>query len=421
MPEWILQIPANFWGVLSEMAPYLLLGFLVAGVLSVFISERFIRRHLGGRGLWPVVKSAAFGVPMPLCSCGVIPVSASLSRRGASRGATVSFLLATPQDGVDSILVTYSLLGGVFAIFRPLVAVVSGVIGGGLVSLMAHGHDSPPAAEGDGDEDGESADDSPASLHGKAYHALAYGFGELPRDIGKTLLVGLLLAALITAAVPGEDFFAKWLGGGLLSMLIMMAAGIPVYVCATASVPIAAALVAKGASPGAALVFLMTGPATNAATIATIWRVLGRKTTLIYLLTVVGAALGSGLLLDAIFSMEGVPDVAHGMWMMPQPVQWAAAAVLLGVLGVALIGPYLRRGELERKGQAVKELIIKGMTCSHCAANVRQALLGCEGVTDAEVDLNHGTAQIAGEPPDDKTLRQVVEEAGYTVEDIHAT
>ena len=231
MPEWLINIPGGFWAVLSEMAPYLLLGFFAAGLLSVLISPELVERHLGGRGLAPVLKAAAFGVPMPLCSCGVIPVAASLRRHGASRGATTAFLIATPQDGVDSILVTLSLLGPVFAIFRPLVALVSGLLGGSLVSALAsEGQDAGSAAEKCRD-----ACCAP-QRQGRLYRVFAYGFGALPRDIGRALLAGLVIAAGISALVPPESL-APYLGGGVVAMLVMMLVGIPVYVCATASVP----------------------------------------------------------------------------------------------------------------------------------------------------------------------------------------
>ena len=215
--------------------------------------------------MWPVIKASLLGVPLPLCSCGVIPVAASLRRHGASRGATTAFLLSTPQTGVDSIVVTYSLMGGLFALIRPVVAFITGLVGGWLVDALA-GQDygnatgvnpSAPCA-------GECCALS-VRRQNRLVRALHYGFVTLPRDIGKALVVGLIISGVIAAFVP-DDFFAGVFGTGLVGMLIMMAVGMPLYVCATGSVPVAAALMMKGVSPGAALVFLMTGPATNAAT-----------------------------------------------------------------------------------------------------------------------------------------------------------
>ena len=282
------SVPVAFWGVLSQMAPYLLFGFLAAGVLSVVISPRFVARHLGGRGVMSVLKASAFGVPLPLCSCSVIPVATSLRRHGAGKGATTAFLISAPQTGVDSILVTFSLLGGVFAVFRPIAALLSGLVGGVLVELVDRDCDTCAAPSVQ-----EDVPSDPRGLGRRVFHALRYGFLTLPEDIGKALLVGLVVAALISAAAAG-DFFATALGGrvggGIVGMLVMMLLGVPVYVCATASVPIAAALIAKGVSPGAALAFLMTGPATNAATIVTVWKVMGVRTGIAYLVTIMGTA-----------------------------------------------------------------------------------------------------------------------------------
>ncbi len=291
--EYAKNVLFDFWNTAIEMSPYLLFGFLMAGLLSAIISRRFVEAHLGGRGLLPVVKASIFGVPLPLCSCSVIPVSMSLRRHGATKGSTVSFLLSTPQTGVDSIFVTFSLLGPVFAVFRPIVAFITGVIGGALVDTFAHGTAEalPPLQEH------EVATTSHEKFVHRLGRGLRYGFVALPRDIGRAVLIGLFIAALISAFVP-DNFFADKLGTGLFPMLVMMATGIPVYVCATASVPVAAAMILKGLTPGAAFVFLMTGPATNAATIVTIWKILGKRVALIYLATVAGVAILSGLLLD---------------------------------------------------------------------------------------------------------------------------
>ncbi len=409
MPEWLADIPAEFWAVLSEMAPYLLFGFLMAGVLSVFISPSLVERHLGGKGMGSVVKAAAFGVPLPLCSCGVIPVSASLRRHGAGKGAIISFLISTPQTGVDSIMVTYGLLGGVYAIFRAIVALVTGIVGGAIVNIAdrnSTSNDMP--AGGGGDYFTENG-------HGRIRRIFTYGFDTLPQDIGRSMLVGLLLAALISAVVP-KDYFAGVVPPGILQILVLMLAGIPVYVCATASVPLAYALIVVGVSPGAAFAFLMTGPATNAATIATIWKLMGRRTTIIYLSVISIGALAGGLLLDRIYSVHRIVAHHHGHWMLPPIVKYICAVVLLGILIRAVVRPYFHRRVKKGKTSAETMILkIGGMTCSHCAESVRRVLLGQVGVEDVEVDLAGGEAAISGDGFDLEALRKAIEELGYSV------
>lgn len=333
------SILIDFWNTMAEMSPYLLFGFLMAGLLSVWISQRLVERHLGGRGIWPLAKASLFGIPLPLCSCSVIPVSMSLYKHGASKGSTISFLLSTPQTGVDSIFVTFSLLGPVFAVFRPLAALVTGIVGGTLVDLFAA--DTPK----NNTEVPKCSDECcRASQHGKLVRALKYGFVTLPRDIGKPMLVGLVIAAVISAVVP-EGFFAEKLGQGIFAMVVMMFVGIPIYVCATASAPVAAALILKGLTPGAALVFLMTGPATNAAGLVTIWKALGKRAALAYLLAVAGCALLGGIVLDLVTRNVNMAVAWEAGWMLPTTVKYASGVGLLAVLAFAILGPKNRQSE----------------------------------------------------------------------------
>ncbi|MBA7649006.1 hypothetical protein ES703_56799 [subsurface metagenome] len=339
MAGFVRSIVVDFWGTVAEMSPYLLFGFLVAGILSVLVSQRLVERHLGGRGIWPLVKASILGVPLPLCSCGVIPVSMSLHKHGASKGSTISFLLSTPQTGIDSIFVTLSLLGPLFAVFRPLAAFVTGIVGGALVDVFGQSTEDksrvPPKCS---DECCGGAENSKKIARG-----LKYGFVTLPRDIGKAMLVGLVIAAVISALVP-DGYFAEKLGTGILAMVVMMLLGIPVYVCATASVPVAAALILKGLTPGAALVFLMTGPATNAASFVTIWKVLGRATAITYLAAVAGCALLSGILLDYIAAGVDFKIAARPGWMLPPAVKHISAVMLLAILTIAIFSK--RKGSL---------------------------------------------------------------------------
>jgi uncharacterized membrane protein YraQ (UPF0718 family) len=330
MVSFVKSIIIDFWNTVVEMSPYLLFGFFVAGILSVLVSQRIVEKHLGGRGILPLIKASLFGIPLPLCSCGVIPVSMSLHKHGASKGSTISFLLSTPQTGVDSIFVTLSLLGPVFAIFRPLAALATGLVGGLSVNLFGRNKGIDNLARTKCDD--ECCQD--AKFAKRMVNGFKYGFITLPHDIGRPILLGLVIAALITAIVP-DGFFAEKLGTGILPMLVMMVLGIPVYVCATASVPVTAAMILKGLTPGAALVFLMTGPATNAAGFVTIWKELGPRTAIIYMLTVAGCAILSGILLDYVASGISIDVVSKPGWMLPLIVRYFSAIVLLVILAVS--------------------------------------------------------------------------------------
>jgi uncharacterized membrane protein YraQ (UPF0718 family) len=348
MRDFIGQAALSCWDLLVDMAPYVLLGFMAAGVLSVWLPQNLVERHLGGgRRFGPVLKAALIGIPIPLCCCGVIPLAASLRRQGAGRGATTAFLISTPQTGVDSILVTYSLLGPVFAILRPVTALLSGILGGVLVALGGAKKTSNesniqfPAISQDYliTSDAEcgcgcscSTSPKPAS---KIQGILSYGFLELPQDLAKPFIIGLGAAGLLAAFLP-PYFFEQYLGHGLLSMLIMLVVGAPLYICATAAVPLAAAFLAKGLSPGAVLVFLMAAPATNLATIVLVWKIMGPRTLFSYILAVAVTALGAGYLTDIFLSVPALSGAKAAFEEVPGFFNYAMALALAGLLIVGL-------------------------------------------------------------------------------------
>jgi uncharacterized membrane protein YraQ (UPF0718 family)/copper chaperone CopZ len=438
----LAHIPADFWATFMEMAPYLLLGFVAAGVMSVLLPEPWVQKHLGGRRFSTVLKAAALGVPLPLCSCSVIPVSASLRRHGAGRGATVSFLISTPQTGVDSIAVTYGMLGGVFAVFRVVMALVSGIVGGAAVLWVGGKEEPVPQAPSATDEKGLSPLSSrktgtvpgtpPHDARSKVRRAFAYAFVTLPEDIGKPIVLGLFIAALISALVPPNEL-GKLVPRGPGQIALLMLIGIPVYVCATASVPIAMALIHTGVSPGAAFAFLVTGAGTNAATVVTIWKLLGPRTTLIYLLTLAAASFGGGMLLDTIpgAAQMNMGNMTHEMggnaWYV-----WPSTAILLVALATAFIRPPLLRRRMKAAALLAASapspaapapaitLAVSGMTCNHCRQTVRGALLAVPGVEEVEVDLASGRALVRAIDVDVELLRQAVRDAGYGTEETKA-
>lgn len=325
-------ILGEFWSILGEMSPYLLFGFLAAGLLSVAIPEETVGSHLGGRGPLSVLKAVVLGIPLPLCSCSVIPMAASLRRQGASPGATTAFLISTPQTGADSILVTLSLLGPLFAVVTPLAAFFGG-LAGGLITAALKQDFSAEAPAAACCTDGCCAQEIKDS---RLRRGLTHGFVTLPADIGRSLVLGIVAAGLISALVP-PNFLAGLMGTGTFPKLVMMVVGMPVYVCATASVPVAAALIAKGVSPGAALVFLMVGPTTNVATIATGLKIMGRRATAIYVGSVAISALIAGTLLDYLFAARDIEVAIKPAWEMPGPVKTVSAVALLAVLAAAVI------------------------------------------------------------------------------------
>ena len=279
--------------LLHSMSPYLLLGFLLAGIMHAFIPGRLYSRHLSQPRFSSVVKAALFGIPLPLCSCGVIPTAMSLRREGASRGAVTSFLIATPQTGVDSIIATYSLMGWPFALVRPIAALVTALWGGALVNAADRheAHTASPAAAA------QPPAPLPQGFRAKCLEALHYAFVEMMQDIGKWLAIGIVVAGLITVFVP-ESAFALFRGNTLASLLLVLVIAMPMYLCATGSIPIAVALMLKGLTPGAGLVLLMAGPACNAASMLVVRKVLGTRTLLLYLLSIITGSVAFGYGID---------------------------------------------------------------------------------------------------------------------------
>lgn len=282
----------DIWGLVTEMAPYLLLGFLLAGLMHEFIPRTVYANYLSKPNFKSTLLAALFGVPLPLCSCGVLPTAMGLRREGGSKGATISFLIATPQTGVDSIIATYSLMGLPFALIRPVVAFLTAIFGGTLVNI-AESEDEIIVAR----KANATPDSKHYTLHSKLSNALHYGFVEMMADIGKWLIIGLIVAGMITTLVP-DQWFEVFKDNSLLSILLVLAISIPMYICATGSIPIAVALMIKGLTPGAALVLLMAGPACNVASLLVIRKVMGLRTLLLYLTAIIGGAVAAGLGID---------------------------------------------------------------------------------------------------------------------------
>ncbi len=402
----------KLWHVSLEMAPFLIFGFVFAGFLSVLMPTRWVQRHLAGRGTFPVFKAALIGIPLPLCSCGVIPVSAGLRRQGASRSSVLSFLISTPQTGIDSILVTGGMLGWFFAFYRTFLALVSGFVAGILGTFLRldverdqaeaemepfpEGSDKcccgeneeeeagadkktapepqlsccrpeeptadccstealPPSSDGcERESEMTLPDENPGGLRAVIRKMLRFSFVQIPNDLAGSLIFGLVASALVAALVP-DDYFQNRLGnlaeGGILGMLLMVVISVPLYVCATASVPLAAVLLQKGISAGMVLVFLMSGPATNAATISTVMTVLGRKAVVIYLVSIIGIAILAGKMLDMFYQTTNLAPGSLSVEIIPWSIKFPSALLLFGMI---LFGLWNRRGSSRNEPQEKK-------------------------------------------------------------------
>lgn len=397
--------------MLNEMSPYILLGFFIAGLMHAFIPQQTFARHLSSTGWKAVVKSALIGVPLPLCSCGVLPTAIAMRRNGASRAASTSFLIATPQTGVDSIAATWSLLGPAFAVVRPVAALVTAMLGG--VAVGKTETKPQPTAQACA----VNTDERPSGFGRRLTAALGYGFVDLVGSIGGWLVAGLIIAALITVYVP-EDFFSVLGRTPILSMIAVLVIAIPMYVCATGSIPIAMSLVLKGLSPGTALVLLMAGPAANFASFTLISREMGRRAAVCYLLSIVAGAIAFGLMIDYLLpsSWFALGDMKGGSCHAAHEfgVFSTTCSVILVVL---LLAAFVKRITNTHKitGNMTKEYVIKGMNCPHCQATVAKSIGGVKGVTQVDVNLSAGKATVEGEHNADDVIA-AVRAAGFDAE-----
>ena len=414
-----------FVEVFIEMAPYLAFGLLVAGVLHIFVRKSFIIKHLGTHGFMSTVKASLLGVPLPLCSCSVVPTALSLRKSGASQGATLSFLISTPQTGVESIAATWGMMGPVFAIFRPVAAFITGVVGGSIASATA------PQIE---DEEIALEEEVVVSLSlGEKFKELfRYGFVELMDDLAFNLLIGIMISAVITSLIPEsykEQLIAILGDKVLLQMLIVMVIAVPMYICATASIPIALSLTALGFSPAAAFVFLITGPATNAATITVIAGKLGKRIAVIYLATIVILAIPFGFLLQYIYHYLGI-DMGSAMghmhgehgtpwWKLVSALFFAFFMLgsLWRVYGKPLVRKFKKRDGGVSMTSENKIFTVSGMTCKNCVRHVVETAEAVKNAENVEVSLEAGTLVMSGDIDSAVVIEQLAK-AGYATTQI---
>jgi len=393
----------------NEMSIYLIIGFIVAGLLHLFFPDEIVHKHIGNRGLLSIIKSTLIGIPLPICSCGVVPVATSLRKKGASKGATLSFLISTPQVGADSFMISYSMLGPFFAVFRILAAIITSITAGFLSEVFD-----------DKEEKISNKKVSKDNFNTRLKTLPNYVIFEVFGSIAKYLLIGIFLAAAITTFVP-ESFINEYLSNRFVSYFLILLISIPLYICATSSTPVAASLVLKGFSPGTAIVFLLAGPATNIVTISTVTSLLGKKSTIIYLFSIILVSVGAGLTLDMLLINIDIAEQIHKhSGLINDNIKHLGSILLVLMFSIYYFKEMLVK--LRKKDLKVDDnfkfdvLNVRGMTCSHCEGNVKKAI---ETVISSEkqFSVNKDSGVVKLEKGENiELIIDSINNAGYEVE-----
>ena len=407
---------SEIWSLCILTAPFLLMGMFFSGLIYVFVDSKFIFKHIGAKNISSIFKSTILGIPIPLCSCGVIPVAATLRDSGASKGSTVSFLVSTPQTGIDSIFLTYGMLGPVFALFRPIAAFVSGVFSGLVINNFddeSHHHISNL----------NNTKRTKATLIARLKMGLKYGFITLPLDIMIPLIQGLAIAAVIAISIP-PDFIAQYFSfNSYFVFILMLFISLPIYVCATASIPIALALMAKGVSAGAVFVFLMAGPATNASSIVVVKNILGKKSMYLYLSLIAFTAVFFGIILDYFFTIKLPLHSEHSH--IHDEINYRS--IFLTILFILiLINAYISKFKkdtqmtdtIDNKVNHFKEnlsIMVGGITCSHCTESIESALNNFNEVENTSINQQTGQVVIEGKKLNEEILKDKIKSLGFSI------
>lgn len=394
--EWLEKFAHALWGMTLEMAPWLFLGFALAGLLRVLLPSQFAQKYLGAGARYAPLKASLLGMPMPLCSCSVIPVAAHLRKTGAGAKASLSFLTATPTNGLDSMLPTLAVLGPGFMVLRPVFAFLSG-----LGVAWATPESPAPVSE-------QPAVQEKQSFWVQLRRGMEYAFGDLVRDTRRWILIGLVLAALIEVLMP-QTVLASMDGWMAYALVILIA--MPMYVCSTGSLPIAAALMGKGLSAGAAFLFITLGPATSTATIAFVFGTFGRRVGLRWLLALAGMALGVAILIDTVLPSSWflIPNL-HQHQHHESLFGALGTMLFLGVLAKSYLGD-LRFGRSHHNHHShskeecmIHEYTVPDMSCGNCARSIENRL-GESGHQLLDKDLGAKTIRVQS----DKSKEEVAE------------
>jgi len=405
----------EIWSLFIQTAPYLLIGMFFSGLIYIFVDNKFILKHIGSKNILSIFKSTMLGIPIPLCSCGVIPVAATLRDSGASKGSTVSFLVSTPQTGIDSIFLTYGMLGPVFALFRPLAALVSGVFSGLVINNFddeSHHHIS-----------NSNHINKNKPLVERLKVGIKYGFVTLPADIMIPLIQGLIIAAVIAISIP-PNFIAQYFSfNSYFMFILMLIISLPIYVCATASIPIAVALMAKGVSAGAIFVFLMAGPATNASSITVVKNILGKKSMYLYLSLIAFTAIFFGIFLDYFLTIELPLHSNHSH--IHNEINYKSiflTILFILVLINASIYKYKKDTKTNKKSNYKinnsnenLSIIVGGITCSHCKESIENIVNDCNGVENTSINQQTGQVIIEGNKLNEDIIKSKIKSLGFSI------
>lgn len=418
----IIDILNEIWNMFFEMAPYMMLGLVFVGILHLFLSKDFLLKHMGDNSFSSISKASIFGIPLPLCSCSVIPTTVYMAENGASKSSTVSFLTSTPQTGVDSIIATYGMMGPVFAIFRPIAAFFMGIINGVVASFVEKPKPKKKMIELNQFQAKPIEKEVNLSAKEKAQKFYDYAFVDFLDGFSIHFIIGVIISGFISYFLPDEFLAEYGVNSGLLGMLLVVAVGVPMYICATASIPIAVTLMMKGLSPGVAFVFLAVGPATNAASLTILFESLGKKTTIVYLLMMILTSMLFGYILDVIFNifdfniMNMLPH-EHEKYLIHPIADNIIVFLFLGLLIMSLLRKYTNifgNSNDEVDLSKAEQINIQGMTCENCVASVNKAIRSVDGVNKVKIDLSKDIAYIEGDYNSERIIEKITK-AGYKV------
>jgi len=402
MKDFILKFAAETVYLFLEISPYLLLGFLFAGIIHTLLGESYIRKHFSRSGIASTVKATVLGIPLPICSCGVIPIAESLKKEGASKSSVMSFLVSTPSSGIDSIMATYALLGPVYAVFRPLASLISGIV----VGISTHF----------GDREKRTPPVPPRTVKRKkeVREVFSYGFKVLPAEIAQWLLIGVVVGGLISALIPA-DFGSRYLTTPFLHYLVILLISVPLYVCATGSIPIAASLLMKGILPGAVLAFLIAGPATNTVTLSFVLKRLGKRTAVIYLISIVITSVLLGMAFDLIAGAVQTGNPAGHVHSENDTGLIPVASAIIMILLLLnskfdLINVFRKNG-----GDGMEKIKVGDMSCNHCKMTIEKSLRGIEGIGNFSVRVDTKEVSYEGDAAVE-TVKESIRKAGFSPE-----